>query len=117
VNTYLKAYLVYSSLPAFVYDDTESECFDCEYRIPQQLPTGEIYIGQWKNDQKFGRGTEITTEGDIRQGYYKEGLSVGKRREIDIKGSTKEWNSDGEFTQNDYLCSRKTSKCWIKPEN
>jgi len=117
VETQLKAYLVYNHLPTFVFDNAESECADCEYRVPQQLPTGEIYIGQWKNDQKFGRGTEISTDGVIRQGYYKDGLFVGKRREIDIKGSTKEWTSDGQLTQNEYLCMKSTSKCWIKPEN
>lgn len=104
---------MWKSIPTFVYSDAASECFDCEYRPPQQLDNGDIYIGQWKNDQKSGRGTEITADGSrVREGYYADGLWMGQRREITKSGSTKEWAADGEVTAIDYLCSKKYHSCW-----
>jgi len=115
-RTQLKLYLVYGTIPAFVFDDAESECQDCEYRKPQQLANGDIYIGQWKNEQKFGRGTEIFVDGTVRQGYYEDGMFVGKRREITVNGSTKEWTEDGAYTLTDFSCSRRNRTCRAIPK-
>jgi len=116
-NWELKVYLVWKSIPTFIYNDTSSECFDCEYRPPQQLDNGDIYIGQWKNDQKFGRGTEISTDGSrVREGYYEDGLWAGKRREINKSGLTNEWGAEGEVTETQYMCSRKYHSCWVKED-
>jgi len=110
-ETRLKLYLVMGTVSDFVFDDAESECDTCEYRTPQQLANGDIYIGQWKNEQKFGRGTEILIDGTIRQGYYEDGMFVGKRREITVNGSTKEWTADGLLTTTEYVCSRSRRTC------
>lgn len=52
------------STPSFEYTDPRFECYSCEYHSPAMLSNNVIYYGQWKNNQKFGRGIEIINEGE-----------------------------------------------------
>ena len=50
----------------------EEELGEIEDRDPYYYPDGAVYVGQWRKDNSMkrqGRGTTITAEGHIYEGY------------------------------------------------
>jgi len=86
-------YLLWQHLPKFEYTDRRYECYDCEYEASKVLGNGDVYLGQWKNGQLYGRGALLNTDGtSISEGYFKDGIFVGKRRQITSRRISTEWD-------------------------
>lgn len=73
---------------------------------PRQLPSHAIYIGQWLNKMRNGRGQQVSADGSIYEGYWKDNKRWGKGRLIDKSGDVYRgnWKEDlchgyGELTK------------------
>lgn len=73
---------------------------------PRQLPSHAIYIGQWLNKMRNGRGQQVSADGSIYEGYWKDNKRWGKGRLIDKSGDVYRgnWREDmchgyGELTK------------------
>ena len=73
---------------------------------PRQLPSHAIYIGQWYDKMRNGRGQQVSADGTIYEGYWKNGKKDGKGRLIDKSGDVYRgaWKDDmchgyGELTK------------------
>jgi hypothetical protein len=71
-------------------------------------PNGDIYFGNWKNDQRTGRGVLLEANGDTYDGKWKNDKRNGKGTFIDMNGDkyNGEWlndnmNGNGIFLEND----------------
>jgi len=67
------------SLPDFVYNDSTAECNDCPYQPAIKDSDSDIYLGQWRENERQGRGAEVdlTYATQIYEGYWKAGLMDG----------------------------------------
>ena len=108
-------YAIYKSLPPFEFTDTQFECYSCEYKEQKQLENGDIYLGQWKGGEPNGRGVNyVKSENAIWEGYFQEGVLVGKRRKISDSEKVTAWDEGGEkkvilckFEDENYTCDVK----------
>lgn len=91
----------------FKYEsDPESlkECQDLPTLGPYELEGHAIYIGQWKNGNKHGKGKQIWSDGSIYEGFSKNGMANGKGRLIHADGDVYEgdWKDDRAHGQGKY---------------
>ena len=94
---------MWRSQEVFVYNDPSAECLDCDYRAETRDGKGNIYLGQWRDQMKEGRGAMIFATGDVYEGYWKNGTYGGKGRMIWAKnrmydGQWKDGKSYGKGT-------------------
>ena len=77
-------------LDRFVYDEnqilTQSD-ENLPFLGPRQLPDQSIYIGNWKNKKRHGRGQCIYADGSVYEGYWKKDKKNGIGRLINYNGS------------------------------
>jgi len=69
---------------------------DSKYPVlgPYQLKSGSVYLGQWKNGQKHGRGKLAWEDGSLYEGQWVNNMSNGKGRLI---------HSDGDVYEGDWV--------------
>ena len=53
---------------------------------PHELENGSIYIGQWKNGLRHGKGKQIWTDGSVYEGFWKDNRACGIGRLIHSNG-------------------------------
>ena len=80
--------------------DTQGDFDYDRFRIPNysypefgpylNRKTDAVYIGQWQNGQKHGRGKQIWKDGSVYEGNWKNGKSNGKGRLIHFDGDVYE---------------------------
>eukprot|EP00746_Dinoflagellata_sp_MGD_P151249 gnl/MRDRNA2_/MRDRNA2_82889_c0_seq4.p1 gnl/MRDRNA2_/MRDRNA2_82889_c0~~gnl/MRDRNA2_/MRDRNA2_82889_c0_seq4.p1 ORF type:complete len:957 (+),score=169.18 gnl/MRDRNA2_/MRDRNA2_82889_c0_seq4:242-2872(+) len=68
---------------------------------------GDLYIGQWLNNKRHGKGTLWETRGNIYQGEFEEGSRVGHGTLWQVDGTV----IQGEFRSRHHL--RGTSTTWF----
>ena len=78
----------FETLGEFIYNSDLPEDKIEKIEGPIELENGAIYIGQWKNNLRNGRGQQIWSDGSIYQGYWRNDKANGKGRLI---------HSDGDF--------------------
>jgi len=69
-------------LGPFSYDDMKYPTEGCEYQPPKEIESQSIYIGQWKNGKKQGKGKQICVDGSLYEGYWLNNQPHGKGRMI-----------------------------------
>ena len=82
---------IYDSMKSFFiynYDFPENEEKNLEFKDPIDLEIGAVYFGTWKNNERWGKGLQIWTDGSIFEGFWKNDKANGKGRLI---------HSDGDF--------------------
>ena len=92
-----------------------AECADLPTLGPYELEGGAIYIGQWKNGAKHGKGKQVAfsykiwSDGSIYEGYSKNGMANGKGRLIHADGDVYEgdWKDDRAHGQGNIASLRK----------
>ena len=70
----------------------------CLRVIPGSHNTGDTYSGEWKNDEKHGRGIYTYADGGRYEGEYKDGKWHGMGMQIFADGEKYE----GEFKEGNY---------------
>lgn len=55
--------------------------------------SNSVYVGQWKNGKRQGRGEQYFADGSFYEGYWVNNMQNGRGRSIDITGDT----TEGEF--------------------
>ena len=88
-----EAFNTWNSLTPFLYDDSSKACTTCPFRKAHRDPKGNIYLGQWQDNDFKGRGTMIYATGDVYEGYWDAGLYTGMGRFISFDGNM----YDGEW--------------------
>jgi hypothetical protein len=75
---------------------------------PYELENSAVYIGQWRNGLRHGRGKQIWNDGSVYEGYWKNNMASGKGRLIHADGDVFEgdWSNDkahgkGKYTHLD----------------
>jgi hypothetical protein len=80
-------------LDEFKYTDKKHECLSCPYKKALTINSdGDMYLGQWKGNERNGRGTEILFNDDgsafsLYEGYWKGGKRYGKGRRLWYDGN------------------------------
>jgi hypothetical protein len=74
---------------------------DCHIDNAYRFPNGSVYLGQWKNQQRWGRGKCSYPNGSIYEGEWAEDMRNGKGRMLEKNGCFYEgdWvneNAEGE---------------------
>ena len=59
-------------------------------RNPVEFDNGTIYIGEWANGLREGKGKQIWTDGSIYEGWWKNGMANGGGRLIHADGDVYE---------------------------
>ena len=53
-------------------------CLDSDLKFPELGPyefeNGAVYVGQWKEGQRQGRGKQFWTDGSFYEGYWKDNV-------------------------------------------
>ena len=57
---------------------------------PYQFENGDIYVGQWKNGKRFGRGTQYCKDGRVYEGLWAGYKRNGTGRSINANGDVYE---------------------------
>ena len=80
-------------LGAFLYDKDQFEDDQAEYKQPIEFEGNSysnsakyVYEGQWKNNERNGRGKQLWKDGSIYEGYWKNNLAHGYGRLIHTDG-------------------------------
>ncbi|EGR32220.1 p38 protein, putative, partial [Ichthyophthirius multifiliis] len=55
----------------FIFDEDEQGNSNLPKLGPYQFENGSIYIGQWKEGQRHGHGTQYWSDGSIYEGYWR----------------------------------------------
>jgi len=74
----------------FKFGKLEKECEELPTMGPYLMETGMIYIGQWKNGKKHGKGVQIWPDGSRYDGFFENGLANGRGRLIHADGDVYE---------------------------
>lgn len=63
---------------------------------PFELENGAIYLGQWKQGSRHGKGKQIWGDGSVYEGLWKNGMANGYGRLIHADGDVYEgqWEDD-----------------------
>jgi hypothetical protein len=63
---------------------------------PYEFENGSVYLGQWKNGFRHGKGKQIWTDGSIYEGFWEQNVACGKGRLIHSDGDIYEgeWKND-----------------------
>mgnify|MGYP000878675882 FL=1 len=87
---------IIDSLKPFEYEYDSPEDKTLPLLEPYEVEEGAIYIGQWKNGKKHGRGEQIWPDGTYHKGYWRNGVAKGKGRLIHANGNVYEgdWHTD-----------------------
>ncbi|CAK66681.1 unnamed protein product (macronuclear) [Paramecium tetraurelia] len=82
-------------LPKFIYEESQLEP-GLITRGPVQDELDHIYIGQWKDNAKWGRGIQYWSDGSYYEGYWRDNKQNGKGRLIHVEGDVYEgdWLDD-----------------------
>ena len=65
----------------YKYPDFNGELYDNRYfRNAVLLENGAIYIGEWSNGKKFGKGIQIWKDGSIYEGFWSKDMANGRGR-------------------------------------
>ncbi|CAD8195671.1 unnamed protein product [Paramecium pentaurelia] len=96
---------VLEKLDEFVYDQDQEEYKDLPHLGPYEFENGSVYIGQWKNGQRHGRGKQIWQDGSLYEGYWYQNVACGKGRLIHSDGDIYEgeWRNDKAHGQGKYV--------------
>ncbi|EGR33581.1 protein kinase domain protein [Ichthyophthirius multifiliis] len=83
-------------LGTFEYDEDNEEDKNLPEYGPYQFRNDSIYIGQWQNGNRHGRGKQLWVDGSIYEGYWKENMAQGKGRLIHSYGDAYigQWSYD-----------------------
>ena len=73
-------WLLWSKQPPFLFNDTTSECNECDFLAEGRDKAGNLYVGQWNGETFEGRGVRVDRVGNIYEGYWKDGKYNGQGR-------------------------------------
>jgi hypothetical protein len=76
----------YNMLP-FVYNEA---ILPSETKGPELMSDGSVYIGEWKNGERYGKGRCYVSDGSYMEGYWSNGLLHRKGRTIQANGDVYE---------------------------
>lgn len=74
-------------VPSFAYDLSTLPCD--EPKGPVLMTDGSVYVGDWRNGKRYGRGVSYLPDGGLMEGYWSNGLHV-KGRTIYVNGDVYE---------------------------
>ncbi|KAL4430533.1 hypothetical protein ABPG74_005458 [Tetrahymena malaccensis] len=80
----------------FIYDKDQDEDKNLPFLGPFEFENAAVYIGQWKNGQRHGRGKQYWNDGSFYEGYWRDNMANGKGRLIHADGDVYEgeWKDD-----------------------
>ena len=83
-------------LEPFVYDEDLDENQGLPNLGPYECENQTVYVGQWRNGKKNGRGKQYWTDGSYYEGYWKDSVANGKGRLIHSDGDVYigQWKDD-----------------------
>lgn len=86
----------YDKCGEFVYDQDTDEDKTLPKLGPYEFDNSAIYVGQWKNGQRHGRGKQYWSDGSFYEGYWRNNMANGKGRLIHADGDVYEgeWKND-----------------------
>lgn len=77
-----------------------------------------VYEGQWKNNERNGRGKQLWKDGSVYEGYWKDNLAHGYGRLIHTDGDVYvgEWAHDKANGKGTYIsqCGAKYVGEWVE---
>ena len=101
-----KIELLLREIDRFEYDADNDMVEKAIFLGARRLINNSIYVGQWFDRLRNGRGQQIMPDGSIYEGYWVNNKRQGKGRQIDYSGDyyIGEWNNDcaegkGKFVQ------------------
>ncbi|CAD8174001.1 unnamed protein product [Paramecium octaurelia] len=89
----------------YQYDEASLSRFhDCIELGPYQFENGAIYVGQWKNHQRWGKGKQYWPDGSVYEGFWSSHTANGKGRLIHADGDAYDgdWVDDRAQGQGTY---------------
>jgi hypothetical protein len=87
---------MYEKLGSYVFNHQEFDDSEAVKLGPHELENFSVYIGQWKNGVRHGRGKHLWKDGSIYEGYFKDNMAHGHGRLIhsDADVYEGEWLND-----------------------
>ena len=76
------AQATYNKIGEFVYDQDEDDDKQLPRLGPYEFENGAVYIGQWRQGVRHGRGKQYWNDGSFYEGYWRNNMANGKGRLI-----------------------------------
>eukprot|EP01016_Furgasonia_blochmanni_P028770 TRINITY_DN3026_c0_g1_i1.p1 TRINITY_DN3026_c0_g1~~TRINITY_DN3026_c0_g1_i1.p1 ORF type:complete len:495 (+),score=24.96 TRINITY_DN3026_c0_g1_i1:64-1548(+) len=94
-----------AKLGPFSYESPDPSLKDLPTLGPHEYDNGAVYVGQWKNGLRHGRGTQWWPDGSVYEGDWRDNMANGRGRLIHADGDVYEgyWRNDKADGKGTYL--------------